>query len=450
MFFLYSIVLTFAFVVLLPRFLIDAIFNGKYAAGFFQRLGILPKFDHDDRKVIWIHCVSVGETNAAKPVIAGLVAQFPNHRLIISNTTKTGHRLASEAFAGKADAIFYFPFDWKFSVRRALRHFKPSVVLLMETEIWFNFVREATKSGARVAIVNGRLSAKSYKRYAYIKNFMRRVLSYPDMALMQTNADAERLMALGIRANKIKVTGNVKFDQAVKESSDVTRDIRERFSISADAPLIVAASTHSPEEKWVLDAFKSVFKSSEQALPRLLIAPRHPERFQAVADEIKKSGLAWARRSEKPSERDALAEVILLDSIGELRGVYPLAEIVFVGGSLIRHGGQSILEPATSGRAIITGPHTSNFDAAVKEFLANDALVQLSEMDEREVASRLATEISQLLADAARCQELGSNALSAIEKNRGATEKTIEHLRPLITGEMNTDQRNSPAYPRAN
>ncbi len=437
MYFLYSLILTLGFFLLLPRFIFDAIFKGKYAAGFFQRLGFVPRFDVGDHPIIWVHGVSVGEINAARPLIARLIAEFPGHRVVVSTTTKTGQKLAKEVFADSAALVFYFPFDWKFCVRRALRHVKPAAVLLMETEIWFNFVREANKSGARVAIVNGRLSERSAKRYGYIKGFMRRVLSYPDLAMMQTNVDAKRIMGLGMRANKVKVTGNLKFDQEGDGSEEaVTRELRDRFGISPDAPLIVAASTHAPEEKWLLEAFRSVWKSSGDTLPRLMIAPRHPERFQAVAEEIKKGGFAWVRRSEKESSRDKTAEVILLDTIGELRAAYPLAEIVFVGGSLIPHGGQSVLEPAAASRAIITGSSAHNFAAAVKEFLDHDGLVQIAKTRNRNVSDVLAEQFATLLGNDERRRKLGENAGSVMAGNRGATAKTVEFLRHLLGGEV--------------
>ncbi|MEP6944809.1 MAG: 3-deoxy-D-manno-octulosonic acid transferase [Acidobacteriota bacterium] len=436
MFFLYGIVLTLAFLLLLPRFIYDAIFNGKYASGFTQRLGYLPPFDRTGGPVIWVHGVSVGEINAARPLVAGLIREFPGHRLIVSTTTRTGQDLARQVFAGSVAAVFYFPFDWKFSVRRALRHFRPSVVLLMETEIWFNFLREANKSGARVAIVNGRLSERSAKRYAYLKQFMQRVLSYPDLALMQTNADAGRIMGLGMRANKVKVTGNLKFDQRSADTNgSVSDDLLERFAFSPDAPLIIAASTHAPEEKQIIEAFRSVWKNSNSSLPRLMIAPRHPERFQAVADEIRKSGFAWARRSEMASARDQTAEIILLDSVGELRAAYPHAEIVFVGGSLIPHGGQSILEPAIEGKAMITGPFTANFAAAVDEFLKHDAVIQLSQTSSENTPKMLADAFTKLLSDQAYRLTLGENARRVMTRNAGAAAKTIELLRPLIAGE---------------
>jgi 3-deoxy-D-manno-octulosonic-acid transferase len=429
MFFLYSFLLTVGFILMSPVFLLK---KEKYAAGFWQKLGFLPDFVPDERRVVWLHCVSVGETNAARPLVEEIRQQFPAHRLIISTTTKTGQDLARSIFKDKAETVFYFPLDFKFSVRRALRTFKPDLILLVETEIWFNFLREAHKSGARAAIVNGRLSEKSFKNYSYIKNFIRRVLSFVDLALMQGNADAKRLMALGAHPGKVKVTGNIKFDQSF-EASALTDVLRKRFAVSKDAPLIVAASTHAPEERWILEAFKLLWKNSPgSSLPRLLLAPRHPERFAEVAAIIKETGFEWVRRSESASEKDKTAEIILLDSIGELRAAYPLAEIVFVGGSLIPHGGQSILEPAAAAKAIMTGFYTMNFTAAVKEFLEKKALVQLPETNEESIAEDLAKVFDELLKSSEKRAELSQNAFEVMQKNRGATAKTIENLKPFL------------------
>lgn len=428
MFTFYSFLLAIGFILMSPIFLLK---REKYASGFWQRLGFLPEFKPDERKVVWLHCVSVGETNAARPLVDEIGKQFPAHRLIVSTTTRTGQNLARQIFKDKAEQIFYFPFDFKFSVRRALRHFQPSLILLVETEIWFNFVREAHKSGARIAIVNGRLSEKSFKNYAYIKKFFARVLSYVDVALMQTNSDAKRLMSLGAHPTRVKVTGNIKFDQSFEES-DLTEILRERFAISADAPLIIAASTHAPEERWILEAFKKLWKNSPEKLPRLMIVPRHPERFDEVAEIIKETGFEWVRRSSNPSENDKRAEIVLLDSIGELRAVYPLAEIVFVGGSLIKHGGQSILEPAVAAKTIVTGFFTMNFTAAVKEFLDKNAIIQMSETNEQTISADLARVFDELLKNAERRTDLSKNALEVMEKNRGATVKTIENLKPLL------------------
>ena len=279
MFALYSLILTFGFVLMLPLFILR---RGKYASGFRERLGNYPPFEHDGHPVIWLHCVSVGETNQPRPLVDELRSKFPSHRIVISTTTHTGQELARKIFGKKTDAIFYFPFDWKFSVCKALTHYKPSLVLLMETEIWPRFMREAHGSGIKLAIVNGRVSDRSFRRYSKIRRFIEPVLSYVDAALMQTESDMRSIIALGF-TNSAAVTGNIKFDL---ENSDVesllTKDFRERFDIGPGEYLIVAASTHVPEEKLILDAVRRL-QSSLETKPRLLVVPRHPERFDDVA-----------------------------------------------------------------------------------------------------------------------------------------------------------------------
>jgi len=434
MFILYSLLLTIAFVLLLPRFLFDFVRGGKYADGFWQRLGYLPDFNSNQQPVLWLHCVSVGETQAARPLVKQILSEFPAYRLVVSTTTKTGQEFARKIFENDAELVFYFPFDWRFSVQRALQKIKPTVVLIMETELWLNFIREANKSSARVFIVNGRLSEKSLQRYLFIPRTMSRVLHYVDLALMQEAADAKRIAQLGIRASKIKVTGNIKFDQTFDETeSETTEEFRRRFGITKAAPLIVAASTHAPEEALIVEAFKEVWKNSKaENLPRLLLAPRHPERFMEAAVIAKNSGFDWVLRSEEESGRDRAAEVILLDSIGELRSIFPLAEIVFVGGSLIRHGGQNVLEPASERKAIVTGFYTMNFAEIVKEFVAKNALVQLPELEQDKAAAHLAQVFSDLLRDETRRKSLSDNAFAIVQKNRGATERTLKLLHPYL------------------
>lgn len=432
MFFLYSLVLTIGYMILLPRFLYDVVRKGKYAAGFQQRLGKLPVFQQDGRPVIWLHCVSVGETNAAFPLAREILKQYPDYRLVVSTTTDTGQQLAEKLFADLADMVFYFPFDWRFTVRRALRNIRPNIVLIMETELWFNFIRESRRTGAVVTIVNGRISKKSLTRYLYIKKFMRRIFRYVDLALMQGKKDALHLVELGMRPSKIKITGNIKFDQITDDAEGgLTKHLRRRYAIN-EAPLIVAASTHAPEEQWILEAFKTVYKSPLERLPRLLIAPRHPERFSEVAELIEKTGFSWTRRSNKPSGEDELTDVILLDSIGELRAVFPLAEIVFVGGSLIPHGGQNPLEPALAQKAIITGFYTMNFEEIIEKLRSRDALLQLPELAPEEVSDKLAEVFLELLQDTGRRDQLAANAFAVAEQNRGATLKTIEFLKSSL------------------
>jgi 3-deoxy-D-manno-octulosonic-acid transferase len=426
MFFLYSLFYTLAFILMSPLLLLR---REKYAAGFNERLGNYPEFKKDSRPVVWLHCVSVGETNAARPLVEQLLAAFPDHRLVFSTTTRTGQELARSIFKDKADAVFYFPFDWKFTVRRALRHFGPSFILMMETEIWPRFFLESHVSGAKIAIVNGRLSGKSFRRYSHVRSFVRRVLSFIDLALMQDEKDAERMGSLGVDANKITVSGNLKFDLSMDEKeSALTEAFRTRFGIDGTRPLIVAASTHEPEEEWVLNAL------DVSGYPfRLLFAPRHPERFDAVAKTLGETQYSLIRRSNYPTEADKNADVILLDSIGELRAVYPLADIVFVGGSLIPHGGQSVLEPASAGKPVVIGPFTHNFEAVVDGFLEKRAIVQAkSATSGHDEPFELYSALRVFFDEPDKRVEYGKRALEVMESNRGATEKTIESLRPLI------------------
>ncbi len=307
---LYSLLLTLGFIVLLPRFLFDTLRHGKYIAGFRERLGSLETLPTKQR-VIWLHCVSVGEAQAARP-LADLVRQrYPEHALVISTITLTGQNLARQVFKDTATRVFYFPFDWRWSVRRTLTAIKPSAVLLMETELWPNFLRECAKQRIPVALVNGRISDKSAGRYRLVKSFFKRVIENLDLAIMQTEADGDRLQNLGFPQRKLFLSGNLKFDAGkMNASTELTGMMRQRFGIGNDRELILAASTHPPEERIVLESFKLIRKRLS-CKPRLMLAPRHPERFGEVASLLKSSGLNWKRRSDAESYLDQQSDVIL-------------------------------------------------------------------------------------------------------------------------------------------
>jgi 3-deoxy-D-manno-octulosonic-acid transferase len=420
MYFLYSFLLTLAVFLLSPLFILR---RGKYTEGLAQRLGNLPPFDAGGKRVLWLHCVSVGETQAARPLAQALLEAYPNYALVVSTTTKTGQSLAREVFGAPAAAVFYFPFDWAWTVRRALRRVNPSAVLIMETELWPNFLRLCREQNVPVAIVNGRLSEKSVRGYRRVPRFIARVVNDLTLALMQTEADAARLRELGL--SRVEVSGNVKFDLAPgRDEHALTDELRARFAFDAARPLIVAASTHAPEERIALEAFQAARREHPSA--RLLVAPRHPERFAEVAALLANSSLTFARRSAPAQSSDTAADAVLLDTIGELRAVYPLAALVFVGGSLAPAGGHNVLEPALAGACIVTGPHTFNFAAVVQDFLAADALAQVSDADE------LARVWAALLADDARRRQLAANARAALEQNRGATARTVEMLESIL------------------
>jgi len=436
MYFLYSFLLTLGVIALLPRFVYDAFRHGKYVAGLRERLGQLPLIETGGRRLIWLHCVSVGEAQAARPLARALLNKFPAHALVVSTTTLTGQMIARDVFRDDAAAVIYFPFDWSWTVRRALRKANPAAVLIMETELWPHFLRECRRRRVPTAIVNGRLSERSFRRYKFIRRFTRRIVNDLSLALMQTDGDAERMRAFGLAPERVYVSGNVKFDAGDDAGAQaLTAELRERFSLSTESRLIVAASTHSPEEQIVLEAFRQLRSTPGNEKVRLLVAPRHPERFNEVASLLETSGLAWARRSAARSELDRACDAILLDSIGELRAVYPLASIVFVGGSIAPVGGHNILEPAAVGACTVTGPHTSNFKAIVEDFLEADALTQLPTLTPEEAPAELARVLRELLEDDERRRAIGENARAVLEKNRGATARTVKLLAPLLAGE---------------
>ncbi len=257
MYFLYGILLGIGVAALLPRFLFDAARHGKYAAGLRERAGRLPSFDAGGRPVVWLHCVSVGETQAARPLARAILEAYPSHALVVSTTTQTGQRVAREAFGPDAALVFYFPFDWAWSVRRTLAWINPSAVLVMETELWPRFFRECRARSIPVALVNGRISEKSFRRYRLVGSFIRRVVRDLSLACMQTEEDAARLHALGLSEERVRVSGNIKFDTEEAEGSKaLTEELRERFGFEGQRPLVVAASTHAPEERVVVEAYR--------------------------------------------------------------------------------------------------------------------------------------------------------------------------------------------------
>jgi 3-deoxy-D-manno-octulosonic-acid transferase len=432
MYFIYSLLLVIGFLILLPRFVADAFRHGKYVAGFAERLGSLRPLANEDRPVVWIHCVSVGEVQAARPLVQGIKDQFPNHLIVVSTITRTGQNVARDVFKHHAAKVFYFPFDWRWIVRRTLNAINPDAVLVLETELWPGFLRECSYQQIPVALVNGRLSEQSFRRYRLIKPFMRQVLSSLDLAIMQTERDAKRIRSLGMAPEKTFVFGSMKFDAGATGHADsLASEFRQRFKLTDQSPLIVAASTHDPEEVLILNSFRQIISRSKLK-PRLMIAPRHPERFAEVVDLLNASGLRWVRRSAPPDARDAQATVILLDTIGELPSIYSLASLVFVGGSIAQTGGHNILEPAAAGVPVIVGPNTYNFQSIVETFVKAKAIVQLQPMSDSATIVELADVILELLGDDLRRSELAGMAQKLMSENRGATERTLRAISPLL------------------
>jgi 3-deoxy-D-manno-octulosonic-acid transferase len=443
MYLAYSLLLTLGLLVLIPHFLFQAIAHGKYVEGLRQRLGSLPTTRDQNRKIIWLHCVSVGETQAARPLVDRLCKEFPQYSLVVSTITMTGQSLARQVFGNQADEVFYFPFDWRWSVRRSLKKINPDIVLIMETELWPNFLRECHSRSIPVVLVNGRISRQSFRRYQLVRFFLSRVLTNLSLAITQSTADAERIAELGLNEAKILTSGNLKFDaNSLTPALAVTEAIDARFGLQRGSPVILAASTHSPEEKIVLESFLELRR--KQPL-RLMIAPRRPERFQEVAQLLADSGLTWVRKTAPEQSGDETVDAILLDTIGELPAVYSLATVVFVGGSIVDHGGHNVLEPAAVGTCVVTGHHTHNFQAIIQLLNEADAIVQLPPLDPNNASPCLTHELGKLLADVDRRDELARRAKEIVQNNQGATERTIAMIRPLISRSA-SDQNRPPEF----
>jgi 3-deoxy-D-manno-octulosonic-acid transferase len=420
---LYSLLLTVGALVALPWFLWKGRSSGKYLRTFRERMGRLPVYlNVDGDRSIWIHAVSVGEVLAARPLVPVLRERFPRHRLFLSTTTMTGNEVARKSVRG-VDGLFYAPFDFPHPVRSALDVLNPSLLVLVETELWPNLIHEARRRGTRVALVNGRLSSRSFPRYRRVKRLLRPVLSEVDLFLMQGEVHAERARDLGAPPERVQVTGNLKYD-AVEPGRLPERLARLIQGGAEPRPLWVAGSTVGGEEELVLAAFHRVRERVPRA--RLLVAPRHPERFASVAPLVEAAGFRCLRRSALDPLAWRDGEVLLLDSLGELAQVYALASVVFVGGSLVPAGGHNILEPAVAGRAVVVGPHMENFQEIAEQFRGEGALVQVASPDE------LAREVSALLVDAERRRGLGERARALVSRNRGAVSRTADALGSLL------------------
>jgi 3-deoxy-D-manno-octulosonic-acid transferase len=426
MYFAYSLLSLLAIVIASPYFLYQAIRHNKYTASFAQRLGYLPiSLNVDGEESIWIHAVSVGEALTARALAADLKARYPRLRLFLSTTTIAGHEVARRSVQ-HVDAVFYFPFDFAFIVRRTLEVVNPRLFIMMETEIWPNLLRLCRRRGVRTMMINGRISSRSYPRYRIARPFFRRVLADVDWFCMQSDESARRLIDLGANPARVMVTGSLKFDSL--ELPAAAAHGRPRlfrfFRMSPSRPVIVAGSTFRGEEAAVLRALGRVKKTMPTAVA--ILAPRQPDRFPEAERLARDAGFATIRRSELPIDAEPRADVIVLDSIGELAQLYQLATVVFVGGSLVDHGGHNILEPAVVGKPIVFGPHMQNFKEIAESFVANGAAVCVQ--TERE----LDAELLALLTDPVRRARMGAAARALVEANRGAKEKTLAAIAALL------------------
>jgi len=434
MYFIYSFLLATWIIVMLPYFAYRAIVSQKYLPKLRERTGKLPEsLKADGRPTIWFHSCSVGETLSVQPLAHALHIRFPHARFVFSVITGPGRKIAEERFAAYGDGcVFYLPIDLPSFVNKVLNHIKPQMLICIDTEIWPNVIHECKKRDIPVFLANGRISAKSFKSYRWLQPVLASVLSNYTLLMMKSEEDAERIRRMGALPSRVRISGNIKFDRDIVEQAvvDALRDAIDRsFGLSTqDSPLIVVGSTHEREEEVVFDVLAAVRKHPDLEGTRLLIAPRHPERFESVAGLAQRMGHTIVKRTDNAPNPNA--SVLLLNSIGELATAYSFATVAMVGGTLIPFGGQSIMEPALYGKAIVIGPSMENFPKIIDEFRERQAIWQISAgIDQPELQRTQLTEaLTDLLTDSARRAQLGERAESIFEESKGATAFTVDHI----------------------
>ena len=419
--FFYNLALAVALVAGSPWWLWKMATARKYRQGMRERLGRVPqRLAVERRPVIWLHAVSVGEVLAVTGLVRALDTAFPDYRLLVSTTTRTGQDLAQQRFG--AERVFYCPFDLRGAVRAYLNALRPKILILAETEFWPNLLSGCFRRGIPVVVVNARISDRSWPRYLRLRRLWLPFLSRLERVLAQSDTDAARLMALGCDTDRVSVAGNLKYDIRAAQETEATRLLRAN---AAGLRLLVAGSTLEGEEAALVAAWPRLLNADPHLA--LVLAPRHPERFAAVAVLLDRAGLAWVRRSEWGVAPRPLkpGEMLLLDTIGELASVYSLAAVAFVGGSLVAAGGHNPLEPAQFGVPIVTGPHYANFRAIANDLRAHNALRIAQE-------SELASALIELLIDRAVAEGMGARAKQVFEAQAGATGRCVTALRAVL------------------
>ena len=432
MYFLYSAMTAIVMVLLAPYFALQRLWRGKHLGNVSERMGYLPDAlarNAPPRASIWVHAVSVGEVLAAKPLVEGLKKRFPERPIFVSTTTATGQQLARERIRD-VDGIFYFPFDWRAPVRRAFGKIQPALVVIVETEIWPNFMREAERARVPVVFVNSRISERSIGRFrrfqSVIGGFFHDVLQNAERFLAQSAEDAGRLKEMGAPEDKIEITGNLKYDLEPPAQSPFGDWLAKQIADQERWPVFVAGSVVAGEEEAVLAGYDIVQRQWRRAL--LVLAPRKPDRFEAAVAVAKESGWNVVRRGaiDMNAPLDENCDVVILDSIGELAGLYAIGDAVFVGGSLVRSGGHNILEPAWFCKVPIFGGSMENFRDIAARFSSAGAGIQVAS------GEKLGKVWVELIGNSTRREQMGRKARALVEANRGASARSLEQIAGII------------------
>ncbi len=421
----YDVAFALASGIFVPYALLRMLGTSSFRAGIAQRLSLRasPQNGQFDADPLWVQAVSLGEVKSVAPLVRK-INESRARPVLLTTTTETGFRVAAELLEAK-NAVAFFPLDFSLIVKRVLTRVRPHAVVLFETEIWPNFIRTSSRLGIPICIVNGRISEKSFRSYRLIPKIFKSAFQRISFAGMQSPRDAERAIALGVNPETVKVCGSMKFDaMPAPPTPEQIENMRKELTLADDAPLIVAGSTHEGEEKAVLSAYRRILGRVPTA--RLLIAPRHPERFDSVEALTRDEGFAIRRRSKRGQNGGITNPVILLDTIGELARVYALASVSFVGGSLANIGGHNIIEPASLGIPVLFGPHMYHFEDVKEVFLSESAAICVGNETE------LFGAILSVLEEPSQAKALGNAAQRVVDANRGATDRYFQALQRYL------------------
>ncbi|GMR04364.1 MAG: 3-deoxy-D-manno-octulosonic acid transferase [Thermodesulfobacteriota bacterium] len=428
-YFLYDILAHTAFVATLPYYFFKALTTDKYREGAAERFGLVSagkvnRISGAGGPVLWVHAVSVGETKAVIPLLKRLRGTYPGAKILFSTTTLTGQRVAEREGGGLFDALIYFPLDFSWAVKRVIKKFAPDIFIVVEKEVWPNLYNVLSRRSVPIVVVNGTISERSFKRFARFRRFFLPVFSQVAYFCARTEDDLERAVSLGVGRDRAGLTGNMKFDLNAQVDKEKIEDLKRALNIRAGERVIVAGSTHKGEEEIFLDVFKKLLEEFKGL--KLVLAPRHPERFSEVEALIKAAGLTCSRRSAA-SGTTGSGDVVLLDTIGELMAVYSLSEAAFVGGSLVQGvGGHNLLEPAAFGKPVLYGPYLSTYLSMAEMLEEEGGGIRVKDGGE------LLKKLKKLLSDKDLRLNTGSAGKRVVDRNRGAVDRTLKVIDGLL------------------
>ena len=428
MYFIYNILLSITSILLSPLILFALLREEKYRMGLSQKLGFLPPhllLKLSGSRPVWIHAVSVGEVTSTIPLIQEIKKRYPSQKIILSTVTVTGNYTATIRVR-EVDAVIYFPLDYSFIVKKVIRQIKPKLFIILETELWPNILRELKRNNIPSVVVSGRISNRSYHKYRWGRFFFTKVLDNIHLFCMQTEVDSKRIINIGADKDRVTTVGNLKFDQCVPTiTTEEKENLYNMLSLKEGQTIFIAGSTHKGEENIVLEVFKNLKKTYEDLI--LILAPRHPERFDEVADLISHQKLRSIKKTKiKVAQKSNHHDIILLDTIGELSKLYSIGTIIFVGGSLVSTGGHNVLEPVAYKKAVIFGPHMDNFSEISRCLRESGGGFQVNNQEE------FLSQTEMLLQNDVDRDKLGEKAFEVIAHNQGAINKSMEAIKRFL------------------